>query len=120
MVIDRFIAFTPLVRSGIQAPSQLHINLFLLLPHHSFSPISLSCSFFSFFLTLSLPLPLVPATPQETAPQRVVGALVSVAGMLLFALLVALATERIASRVDQLQRASQPVRQCSHTVVVGA
>ncbi|GJP67992.1 hypothetical protein CLOP_g24748 [Closterium sp. NIES-67] len=56
---------------------------------------------------------------EATGPKRVVSAVVSVGGMLFFALLVGLATDLVASKVDQLEQGNGAVIESNHTLVCG-
>ncbi|CAI5496491.1 unnamed protein product, partial [Closterium sp. Naga37s-1] len=67
------------------------------------------------------PPPSRPFSPllQASGPKRVVSAVVSVGGMLFFALLVGLATDLVASKVDQLEQGNGAVIESNHTLVCG-
>ncbi|CAI7735335.1 unnamed protein product [Closterium sp. NIES-53] len=56
---------------------------------------------------------------EASGPKRVVSAVVSVGGMLFFALLVGLATDLVASKVDQLEQGNGAVIESNHTLVCG-
>ncbi|CAI5480384.1 unnamed protein product [Closterium sp. Yama58-4] len=56
---------------------------------------------------------------EASGAKRVVSAVVSVGGMLYFALLVGLATDLVASKVDQLEQGHGAVIESNHTLVCG-